>query len=55
MWTALEAVGLLMVVAFAWFIWPPLPLLVGGVLLVAVAYVGESRQSVTTAADEAEQ
>ena len=43
MWTAIEAVGLALVVAFAWFVWPPLTLLTAGVLLVAVAVVGESK------------
>jgi hypothetical protein len=40
-WTVIEVVGLALVVAFSWFIWPPLPLLVAGVLLVAVAVIGE--------------
>ncbi|MFC9085350.1 hypothetical protein [Nocardiopsis dassonvillei] len=36
-----EIVGCLMIVCFAWFVWPPLPLLVGGVLLVVAAVVRE--------------
>jgi hypothetical protein len=55
MWHALvlEVVGLALVVAFFWFVWPPLTLLVAGVLLVAVAVVAESRAKPVPDAEEA--
>lgn len=54
MWSALEAVGLALVVSFLWFLWPPLVLLGAGVVLVALAYLGESRAA-RKAAESAEE
>jgi CHASE2 domain-containing sensor protein len=48
---ALEAIGFLCLVAFAYLVWPPLVLAVGGVLLGVVAITREQRSS-TTAADQ---
>ncbi len=53
MWSALEVVGLALVVGFLWFVWPPLTLLGAGVLLVVVAVVGESRANPVADAEEA--
>ena len=39
----LELLGLLLVAAFAWFVWQPLPLLVVGVAFLAASYVRERR------------
>ncbi|HEY9494721.1 MAG TPA: hypothetical protein VIR15_07710 [Intrasporangium sp.] len=39
----LELLGLLLVAAFAWFVWQPLPLLVVGAALLAASYVRERR------------
>lgn len=40
-WTLLEAVGLVLVVAFFALVWWPSALLVAGVLLIVVALLGE--------------
>lgn len=39
----LEAAGYALIVAFLWFVWPPLALLGAGVLLVVVANVRANR------------
>lgn len=41
---AMGAVGLLLVTAGCWLVWPPLALLVPGVALLVVAVVGASRR-----------
>lgn len=46
----MQTVGLALVVAFSWFVWPPLPLLVAGVLLTVGAEArraGERRREAT--------
>ena len=35
--TLLDLLGTLAIVAFAWFVWPPLALLVGGLAALAVS------------------
>lgn len=36
--TLLDLLGLTLIAAFAWFVWPPLPLLVCGVAVLAASY-----------------
>ena len=40
----MEFVGYAMVVAFSWFVWPPLPLLVGGLVLVLAGNLRAARR-----------
>lgn len=44
-WSLLEAVGIFLLIAFAFAVWPPLALAAGGVLAIAVAVLGESRST----------
>lgn len=44
----LQLVGFGLVLAWCWLVWPPLPLLVGGVLLVAWAELRRLREVHTT-------
>ena len=55
MWSALEAIGLALIVAFFWFIWPPLVLLAAGLVLCALAYLGERKSELVEPAEEATQ
>lgn len=41
--TLLELLGIVLVAVFAWFVWPPLPLLVVGVALLVAAWSFERR------------
>jgi hypothetical protein len=47
----LQAVGLVLVAAFCWFVWPPLPLLVVGLVVIVLAEVREIRARAETPKD----
>lgn len=43
--TALDLCGALLLAAFAWFVWPPLVLLVGGVAALVISWQAERRRA----------